>query len=138
VGASPDTINSTLQGIVTNIGLEATNIAALSTAVVSTLAVGNASTIVALNAIAAAITAVFLPATGTFTLANATVTVVAQSQVQTNSVPLFVATNGTAALTLRTQGLYVSAKTAGVSFSVATQTGVALGSETLAYVVITP
>ena len=92
----------------------------------------------AVNAVASAVIAAFLPATGSFTLANATVTVVSQSAVQTNSVVFFTPTNATAALTVRTAGLYWSNTTTGTSFSVSTQTGSAIGTETFKYVVITP
>ncbi len=48
------------------------------------------------------------------------------------------ATNATAALTERTLGLYISAKTAASTFSVSCQNGSALGTETFGYVIFTP
>src|SRR5262249_24187372 len=75
---------------------------------------------------------------GTFTLSAATTTVVAQAQIGASGFPLLVATNTSAALLLRTQGLYLSAVTSGTSFSVATQTGVAAGTETFKYIVFNP
>mgnify|MGYP001570164330 CR=1 FL=1 len=75
---------------------------------------------------------------GTFTLSNATVTVVTQPAVKANSVVFFTPTNATAALVQRTMGLFHSASTAGASFSISTQSGTAAGTETFEYVVINP
>lgn len=74
--------------------------------------------------------------TGTFTLSNATTTVVSQPSVSSNAVILLSPINASAALTQRTSGLYVSAVTAGVSFSISTQSGSAAGGEVLSYVAI--
>ncbi len=75
---------------------------------------------------------------GTFTLTNATTTIVSQANVQAGSVIIPFATNATAALTMRTNGLYISARTAASTFSVSTQNGSALGTETFGYVIFTP
>lgn len=136
--ASADDINSTLQGIVRNIANEGANIQALATAVVSASNGGNTLLVIALNAIATAILASFPQVGGTFTLSNATVTVVTQPLIAANSKVFFTPTNGTAALTLRTQGLYHATNTAGLSFSVSTQTGLAIGSESFEYLVFGP
>jgi hypothetical protein len=106
--ASPDDINSTLKGIVTNL---ANIVSAISSAA-----------------------SVIGPIGGSFTLSNATVTVVPQPAILAGSVVIPYPTNATAALTERTAGLYVSNFTVGTSFSVSTQTGVAVGSETFSYV----
>lgn len=75
---------------------------------------------------------------GTFTLSAGTTTVVTQSSIAASGIPLLMATNATAALTVRTAGLYVSAVTAGASFSVSTQNGTAVGTETFKYIVVNP
>lgn len=75
---------------------------------------------------------------GTFTLGGGTTTVVTQPSIAASGIPMFVPTNATAALTQRTGGLYVSAVTAGVSFSISTQSGTTFGTETFKYIVINP
>lgn len=75
---------------------------------------------------------------GTFTLAAATTTVVTQTAVKSNSIVSLTPTNATAALTQRSQGIYHSANSVGASFSVSTQSGSALGTETFEYIVFTP
>ncbi len=75
---------------------------------------------------------------GTFTLTNATTTVVTQTAVAANSILSLTPTNATAALTVRTQGLYHSASTTGASFSISTQSGSATGTETFEYLLFTP
>jgi hypothetical protein len=72
---------------------------------------------------------------GSFTLANATVTNVTQVSIIAGSFITITPTNATAALTQRTNGLFVSSQTASVGFSVSTQNGSALGSETFKYIV---
>jgi hypothetical protein len=81
---------------------------------------------------------VFPRIVGTFTLAAATVTVVTQPATAANSVLIPFATNGTAALTVRSLGLFHSANTPGASFSVSTQGGAAAGSETFEYILVNP
>jgi hypothetical protein len=73
---------------------------------------------------------------GTFTLANATTTNVTQPGFTANAMVSFTATNSAAALTERSNGLYISNSTAGVGFAVSTQSGAATGTETFQYVVI--
>lgn len=75
---------------------------------------------------------------GTMTLSAATATVVTQPAVKANSFISLTPTNATAALTQRSGGLFVSAYSAGISFSVSTQTGAAIGTETLSYIVWNP
>ena len=75
---------------------------------------------------------------GTFTLTNATTTVVTQTAVKANSVLALTPTNATAALTQRSQGIYHSANAVGASFSVSTQNGSALGTETFEYLLFSP
>lgn len=76
--------------------------------------------------------------TGTFTLAAATTSIIAQPSVSATSKVFFTPTNGTAALTQRTAGLYHSANNPGASFSISTQSGQAIGTETFEYFVINP
>ena len=75
---------------------------------------------------------------GTFTLANATVTVVTQPAVGASWRMSFVPTNATGALTQRTNGLFHSATVASTSFSVSTQSGSAIGTETFEYIGFNP
>lgn len=91
-----------------------------------------------LGAIASTFAGAFPRITGTFTLAAATTTVVTQPQVAANSVLLLTATNATAALTVRTLGIFHSANTPGSSFSVSTQNGAAAGTESFEYTLVTP
>ena len=73
--------------------------------------------------------------TGTFTLAAAATAVVTQPAVTANSVITFTPTNASAGtLQGSAKALYVSAKTAGASFTVATASGAAAaGTETFIY-----
>ena len=75
---------------------------------------------------------------GSFTLTGGTTTVVSQSNVTANSIIVFSPTNATAALTQRSGGLYISARTAASTFSISTQSGTTLGTETYNYVLFNP
>lgn len=75
---------------------------------------------------------------GTLTLSNATTTVVMQPSVAANSFISLTATNALAASTQLTNGLFVSAYSAGVGFSVSTQNGSSAGTETFSYIVWNP
>ena len=75
---------------------------------------------------------------GSFTLSAATTTNVAQPKIVAAGFPLIMPTSATAAATLATQGLYLSAVTAGVGFAVSTQTGLAAGTETFSYFIYNP
>ena len=89
-----------------------------------------------LGLIAQTLSSVFPRVYGAFTLiAGQTTTPIAVPSIRASSRPQWEATNATAALTVRTQGLYLSAVTAGVGFAVSTQTSVAIGTETFNYVV---
>jgi hypothetical protein len=132
--ASPDDINSTLKGIVTNISNEAAQIQALGTSLVT----GNANLVAAIAAVATAIINVFPQAMGSFTLANATTTTISQTGLKSGGFPLWAPTNLTAALTVLNHGLYLSVVTAGSGFVVSTATGVASGSETFLYGIVNP
>ena len=132
--ASADDINSTLKGIVTNISNEAAQIQALGTAVVA----GNVNLVAAIAAVATAIIAVFPQAMGSFTLANATTTIVNQAGIKAGGIPLWVPANLTAALTVLNHGLYLSVVTAGSGFVVSTATGVASGTEVFDYAIVNP
>lgn len=73
---------------------------------------------------------------GTFTLSNATTTVINQPSVGANAVISFAPTNAAAALLQRTAGVYHSATVAGTSFSISTQSGSAAGGEIFSYYVL--
>lgn len=75
---------------------------------------------------------------GTFTLAAATSTVVSDARVTANSIITWGATNATAALTVRTLGLYLATKTAASTFTMSCQNGSATGTETFNYVLFNP
>ncbi len=75
---------------------------------------------------------------GAFTLSGGTTTVVSQSGVTASSIIVFSPTNATAALTQRSGGLYLSAKTAASTFSVSTQSGTSFGTETFNYTLFNP
>ncbi len=77
-------------------------------------------------------------ASGSLTLtAAATTVVVVNTAVKPTSEISFSPTNATAALTQRTNGLFVSAITTG-SFSLSTQSGAAIGTETFSYTIFNP
>ncbi len=133
----PDEINSSLKGIIVNIGQESANILALSTTILA-ISTTLISTLAAVQNIATAIYSTFPRISGTFTLANATLTVVTQPSTGANAVVTFTPKNATGALTLRTQGLFHATNTAGASFTLSTQSGSALGTETFEYVMLNP
>ena len=71
--------------------------------------------------------------TGTFTLAAATNTVVSNVLVSANSKVFLTPTNTSAAITVRTLGIFHSATNPGTSFTVSTQNGSAVGNETFEF-----
>lgn len=75
---------------------------------------------------------------GAFTLSGGTATIVSQSSVTANSIIVWAPTNATAALTQRSGGLYLSAKTAASTFSISTQSGTTFGTETYNYILFNP
>lgn len=77
---------------------------------------------------------------GTFSLAASATTTVQNASVQSNSDVVFSPSNAAAATLMGSNdSLYVSAKAAGVSFTVATASGAAAaGTETFSYYIITP
>lgn len=83
---------------------------------------------------------VFPRTVGTFTLAAAATTTITQPAVQSNSIIVPLPTNAAAATLMGgTKSLYVSAKVAGTSFTVATASGVAAaGTETFQYLIYQP
>lgn len=99
-------------------------------------AVSNLKNIVLnLSALNSTIQLHFPVVSGTFTLANATVTVVTQPAIAANSKVFFTPTNAAGALTMATFGLFHATNTAATSFSVSTQGGSATGTEQFEYVV---
>lgn len=81
---------------------------------------------------------VFPRTIGSFTMTAGTTTTVTQPAVKANADVILTPTNSTAALTLRTAGLFLSTITPGASFAVSTQNGTAQGTETFTYVVVNP
>lgn len=92
-----------------------------------------------LAALTAAVLAVFPPAvfTGSFTLGAAATTVVNNGHVLSSSIIILFPTNAAAGNLMGSAlSLYISAKSTGVSFTVATASGAAaVGSETFSYVI---
>lgn len=83
----------------------------------------------------------FIPrSTGSFTLSAAATTVVPNTEVTATSFPILIATNAAAGTLMGSnKSLYVSARTAGASFTVATASGVAAaGTETFSYILVNP
>ena len=91
-----------------------------------------------ISSIASILSNAFPQVAGVFTLSNATTTLVAQPGIVANGFPVFVPANATGALTQATNGLYVSAVTAGVGFAISTQTGVAATGGAFNYYVFNP
>lgn len=131
---------SNLKGIVTNLSQLDTILNAVSTSLVTIGAINTA--VAALNTtlltINTSILSVFPRINGTFTLSAATTTVVTQTQLAANAMVFPFSTNATAALIVRTNGLFVSAVTSGASFSVSTQAGSATSGGTFWYVALNP
>lgn len=77
---------------------------------------------------------------GTFTLGAAATTIVLNTEVQANSFPLLIATNAAAGTLMGSaKSLYLSARSVGASFTVATASAAAAaGTETFLYVLINP
>lgn len=90
------------------------------------------------SAINTTLTNTFPRVTGTFTLANATATIVTQTGITATSRVLWTGTNAAAAAAQINRGLYHSANVPGASFTVSTQNGTAAGTETFEYVVVNP
>ncbi len=128
-----DDLNSTGKNAVLNIGNLASSISAASLSIASGGSLNALATAI-INAGIAVAAAIRSPVIGTFTLSNATVTVVTQSAVVATSFVALTALNNTAALTMRTQGLFVSGYTAATSFSVSTQSNSAIGTEQFQYI----
>lgn len=77
---------------------------------------------------------------GTFTMTATATLVVPNTAVTANSVVLLIPTNAAAGTLMQsTETLYISAKSPGVSFTVATaDAGSAAGTETFSYVIFSP
>lgn len=83
---------------------------------------------------------IFPRISGSFTLAAAATTTVIQTNTAANSIVLLMPTNAAAGTLMgSTKSLYISARTVGASFTVATASGVAAaGTETFSYVIVNP
>lgn len=91
-----------------------------------------------LSLMAQAFSAAFPRITGSFTLSAATATVVTEPKVVASSIVQWFPTNGTAALIVRTNGLFHQTNTAGATFTMSTQSGSAIAGGTFNYVVLNP
>ena len=93
--------------------------------------------VTAINGLASTLTAARVQARGSFTLGAASSTVVAQIAVASGSTVTWAPLNASAAtLTGSSKALYLSTKTAGVGFTVATADGTnAAGTEVFSYIV---
>lgn len=89
-----------------------------------------------LSAINSTLLQIFPRVNGSFTLAAATVTNVAQVSIAANGIVVFTPTNSAAALAVRTNGLFVSIVTSGVGFQVSTQVNSAAAGGTFSYIVL--
>jgi hypothetical protein len=96
--------------------------------------------VVAINGLTQAVLNVFPRTTGTFTLAAAATTMVAQPSVKSTSVIVLTPTNAAAATLMGgSQALYVKSITPGTGFVVATADGTnATGTCTFSYAVLSP
>jgi len=91
-----------------------------------------------LAAINQTLQAIFPRVNGTFTLAAATTTNVTQPNIVALSEVFWSPTNATAALIVRTNGLFHASSTAGSGFTLSTQSGSATAGGTFSYFVINP
>lgn len=91
-----------------------------------------------LGLMAQVLSSIFPRVIGSFTLSAATSTVVAQPQVVASSIVIPFPTNATAALIVRTNGLFHATNTAGATFTMSTQSGSATAGGTFNYIVFNP
>lgn len=93
-----------------------------------------------ISALISAIQSIFPRVSGTFTLAAAATTTVTQTAITATSIIVFTPTSASAGtLQGSVKCLYLSARTAGASFTVATASGGnAAGTETFQYFVVNP
>lgn len=91
-----------------------------------------------LSLMAQTFSAVFPRITGSFTLSAATTTVVTEPKVVASSIVQWFPTNATAALIVRTNGLFHQTNTAGATFTVSTQSGSATAGGTFNYIISNP
>lgn len=140
-------IVTALQGIIRQITAGNTDLQELNdtfdtqfTALATAIAAQTTALNTQLAALTAAILAVFPTAvfTGSFTLGAAATTVVNNGHVLSSSVIIPFPTNASAATLMGSaKALYISAKSAGVSFTVATASaGAAAGTETFSYLIV--
>lgn len=144
-GSSSSTdVVTALQGIIRQITAGNANLKSVDTDVTGAIEAQTTAQVAAFNtqltALIAAILAVFPTAifTGSFTLGAAATTVVNNGHVLSSSIIIPFPTNASAATLMGSaKSLYISAKSAGVSFTVATASaGAAAGTETFSYVLV--
>lgn len=137
---------TSIQGIIRQITAGNANLKAVDTDVTAAIVDQTSTQVAAFNAQLAALTAAILavfPArifTGSVTLGAAATTVVANGNVATTSIIMLFPTNAAGATLMGSaKSLYISAKSAGVSFTVATANATAAaGTETANYVIVNP
>jgi hypothetical protein len=142
-GSSSSTdLVTALQGITRQITAGNAALAAVDTAIEAQTTAQVAAFNTQLTALIAAITAAFPPRifTGSFTLGAAATTVVTDANVLSSSIIVAFPTNAAAGTLMGSaKSLYISAKSAGVSFTVATASAAAAaGTETFSYVIVNP
>ena len=102
----------------------------------STLLTIGQNIVTAINNLATAFAGPSPKLNGNITLAAAATTVVAQAGVKAGALVLLIPTNAAAGTLMGSaKALYISATTPGVGFTVATASGVAVGTETFSYLV---
>ena len=145
-------LGGSLADLVSNVKNCVTNISALNTSVQSaTVAIQSAtltlqttlqSTSLALTTavfnVATAIISSFPRINGSFTFSAATTTVVSQGSIAANSIVVPFATNATAALIVRSNGLFHLSNQPTTSFTMSTQVNSAPSGGTFNYIVINP
>lgn len=142
-GSSSSTdVVTALQGIIRQITAGNAQLKSVDTDISTAIDDQTAAVAAAIAALTAAVLAVF-PArifTGSFTCGAAVSTVVANGNVLTTSIILCFPTNAAAGTLIGSaKSLYISSKSVGVSFTVATASGVAAaGTETFSYIIVNP
>ena len=134
-------LGGSLADLVSNVKNCVTNISALNTSLQSATVAIQSSTLTIQTAIfnvATAIMSTFPRINGTFTFSAATTTVVSQGSIAANSIVEWSPTNATAALIVRTNGVFHLSNQPTTSFTMSTQVNSAPSGGTFNYIVINP
>lgn len=130
-----------LADLVSNVKNCVTNLSALNSTVQTSVALLQTTTLAlqtAVLSIGTAIMSTFPRINGSFTFSAATTTVVSQGSIAANSIVVPFATNATAALIVRTNGLFHLSNQPTTSFTMSTQVNSAPSGGTFNYIVINP